>query len=101
MSFTGHRCVVSCYVNAGLNLFNTGCSQVCGLEPGDFVHTIGDAHIYMNHIDALSEQINRTPRAFPRLLLNPAVNSIDGFQYADFTIEGYNPDKPIKMDMAV
>eukprot|EP01041_Mallomonas_annulata_P005366 gene5366-10726_t len=75
-------------------------AQVCGLEPGDFVHTIGDAHIYLNHIDALKEQLKREPKAFPRLRMNPSITSIDGFTLKDFTIEGYNPDAAIKMEMA-
>ena len=65
------------------------------------MHTIGDAHIYLNHIDAVTQQIQRQPKAFPKLILNPKILNIDGFQLQDFTIEGYNPDATIKMDMAV
>ena len=76
-------------------------AQVCGLKPGDFVHTIGDAHIYSNHEEALREQLARRPRPFPSISVNPAVDDIDGFTFADFAIEGYNPDGIIKMKMAV
>jgi len=76
-------------------------AQVCGLKAGDFVHTIGDAHVYLNHIDALKVQIQRTPKEFPILSINETVKDIDGFSYSDFKIEGYNPDAAIKMDMAV
>jgi len=86
---------------ASYALLTTMMAQVCGLKPGDFVHTIGDAHVYVNHIEALQQQITRIPRSFPRLRINPAVTDIDGFQYSDFTIEGYNPDAAIKMAMAV
>ena len=76
-------------------------AQVCGLQPGEFVHTIGDAHVYTNHVDALKEQITRTPRAFPKIEVNDAPKDIDGFNFSDFTIVGYSPDKTIKMKMAV
>ena len=66
-------------------------AQVCGLKPGDFVHTLGDAHIYLNHFDQVHEQLSRTPRALPVMKLNPAVDSIFGFRYEDFTLEGYDP----------
>ena len=76
-------------------------AQVCGLKPGDFVHSIGDAHVYTNHVDALKEQIKRVPRVFPTIKINPDVTDIDGFHFSDFTIEGYNPDAAVKMKMAV
>lgn len=76
-------------------------AQVTGRKPGDFIHTIGDAHIYRNHIDALKEQLERTPRAFPKLVINPNKTNIDEFQLSDFEVVGYNPHKPIKMKMAV
>ena len=76
-------------------------AQVCGLKPGDFVHSIGDAHIYSNHEDALREQLNRQPKAFPRLEINPEKLDIDSFEYSDFTVVGYNPEGTIKMKMAV
>jgi thymidylate synthase len=86
---------------ASYSLLTCMVAQVCGLKPGDFVHTIGDAHVYTNHVDALKEQVLRQPRAFPQIKINPDVKDIDGFQYSDFTIEGYNPDATIKMKMAV
>ena len=76
-------------------------AQVCGLKAGDFVHSIGDAHVYLNHVDALKEQIQRTPKEFPRLLINPEVLDIDSFKFSDFTIENYNPLSTIRMKMAV
>lgn len=86
---------------ASYALLTVMMAQVCGLEPGDFVHSIGDAHVYVNHVEALREQLSRTPRAFPRLVLNPAVTDIDAFTFADLTLEGYAPDAAVKMKMAV
>lgn len=76
-------------------------AQVCGLKLGDFVHTLGDAHIYLNHFDQVHEQLSRTPRALPVMKLNPAVDSIFGFRYEDFTLEGYDPWPSIKAPIAV
>ena len=76
-------------------------AQVCGLKPGDFVHNLGDAHIYLNHFDQVHEQLSRTPRALPVMKLNPAVDSIFGFRYEDFTLEGYDPWPSIKAPIAV
>ena len=86
---------------ASYSLLTVMMAQVCGLKPGDFVHSIGDAHVYANHVDALKLQITRTPRAFPHIIINPQVTDIDGFKLSDFTIEGYAPDSTIKMKMAV
>ena len=86
---------------ASYSLLTRMVAQVCGLKAGDFVHCIGDAHVYTNHVDALKEQIGREPKPFPKLLINPNVTDIDAFQFSDFTIEGYNPDSTIKMKMAV
>jgi len=76
-------------------------AQVCGLEAGELVHTIGDAHVYLNHIEPLKEQLERTPRAFPRLEINPEKKEIDSFVYSDLKVEGYDPWPTIKMKMAV
>lgn len=76
-------------------------AQVCGLKAGEFIHTIGDAHVYLNHVDALKEQLTRTPRSFPKLRINPAKKHIDSFTFEDFTIEGYLPHESLKMKMAV
>jgi thymidylate synthase len=76
-------------------------AHVTGRKPGDFVHTIGDAHVYLNHVDALQTQLERTPRAFPKLQINPDKQNIDDFVFADFTVVGYQPHKTIKMEMAV
>ena len=86
---------------ASYSLLTRMVAQVCGLQAGDFVHCIGDAHVYANHVEALQEQIIRQPKAFPKLKINPSVTDIDGFKYSDFTIEGYNPDASIRMKMAV
>ncbi|GFH61817.1 hypothetical protein CTEN210_18293 [Chaetoceros tenuissimus] len=75
--------------------------QVTGRKPGDFVHTIGDAHVYLNHVDALKQQLDRPPRAFPKIKINPDKKNIDDFEYSDFEVIGYKPHKTIKMKMAV
>lgn len=76
-------------------------AQVCGLRPGDFVHTLGDAHIYRNHFDQAREQLTRTPRALPVMKINPEVKSIFDFHYSDFTLEGYDPLPHIKATVSV
>ena len=86
---------------ASYSLLTVMMAQVCGLKAGDFVHCIGDAHVYSNHVDALRTQIQRTPKPFPRLYINKEVRDMDQFSIKDFTIEGYNPDSTIKMKMAV
>lgn len=76
-------------------------AQVCGLKPGDFVHTLGDAHLYLNHLDQTREQLARAPRPLPTMKLNPAVQNIFEFKYEDFTLEGYDPYPAIKAPVAV
>lgn len=76
-------------------------AQVCGLQVGDFVHTLGDAHLYHNHIEQAKLQLSRQPRPLPHLRLNPEVKDLFGFCYDDFTIEGYDPHPHIKAEVAI
>lgn len=76
-------------------------AQVCGLKPGDFVHTLGDAHIYLNHLDQVNEQLSRELRALPVMHINPDVRDIFSFKYEDFTLEQYDPHPAIKAPVAV
>ena len=76
-------------------------AKVCGLEPGEYIHTFGDAHIYSNHMDQVETQLSRTPRALPQLKLNPKATDLFGFEFEDFTLEGYDPHPLIKAPVAV
>ncbi|MBO5758878.1 MAG: thymidylate synthase [Rikenellaceae bacterium] len=76
-------------------------AQVTGLQPGEFVHTLGDTHIYLNHFEQVQTQLERTPRALPRMKINPEVKSIFDFRYEDFTLEEYDPYPTIKAPIAV
>lgn len=76
-------------------------AQVTSLQPGEFILTLGDAHLYLNHVEQAREQLSRAPRPLPRMRLNPAVHEIDGFRYEDFALEAYDPHPPIKAPIAV
>ena len=76
-------------------------AQVCGLEPGDFIHTLGDAHIYLNHLPQVELQLSREPRPLPRMEINPDVKSIFDFRYEDFHLEGYDPWPAIRGEVSV
>lgn len=76
-------------------------AQVCELKVGDFVHTFGDAHIYLNHLAQVNEQLQRAHRALPKLILNPAIKDLFSFHFEDITIEGYDPHPAIKAPVAV
>jgi thymidylate synthase len=76
-------------------------AQVCGLKPGDFVHTFGDLHLYSNHVEQAKLQISREPRPLPRMKLNPAVKNIDHFKFEDFELVNYDPHPAIKAPIAV
>jgi thymidylate synthase len=76
-------------------------AQCCNLEPGDFIHTIGDAHLYLNHLDQAQEQLSRKPRKLPLMKLNPAIKDIFAFKFTDFILEDYNPHPMIKAPIAV
>jgi thymidylate synthase len=76
-------------------------AQAAGLRPGELIHTLGDAHLYLNHLEQADLQLTRTPRPLPRLKINPAVRSIFAFRYEDFDLSGYDPYPHIKAEVAV
>jgi thymidylate synthase len=86
---------------ASYALLTVMIAHVTGLKPGDFVHTLGDAHVYSNHVDALKEQCARIPRNFPKIRVKRDVTSIDDFKFEDFEVTDYNPHPKISMQMAV
>ena len=86
---------------ASYSLLTMMMAQVCGLAPGDFVHTFGDVHIYNNHIEQVKLQLSREPRPLPTMKLNPNVKSLFDFKYEDFTLENYNPYDAIKAPVSV
>ena len=75
-------------------------AKECGLEPGEFIHTLGDAHLYLNHQEQAAEQLSREPRKLPKMSLNPAVESIFDYKYEDFSLEGYDPHPAIKAPLS-
>jgi thymidylate synthase len=76
-------------------------AQVCNLKAKEFVHTFGDLHIYKNHVEQVREQLSRTPRQLPKLLINETIKDIDSFEYEDFELIDYNPYPPIRAQIAV
>jgi len=86
---------------ASYALLTVMMAQVTGLKPGEFIHTFGDAHLYLNHLEQTELQLQRTPRALPQLQLNPDVRSIFEFQFEDFALTGYDPHPHIKAPVAV
>ena len=76
-------------------------AQVCNLQPGEFIHALGDTHLYLNHLDQAREQLARTPRALPKMRINPQVKDLFAFHYEDFVLEGYEPHAAIRAPVAV
>jgi thymidylate synthase len=76
-------------------------AQVTGLDAGEFVHTLGDAHLYLNHLEQARLQLARAPRPLPKMILNPAVTDLFAFRYEDFSLEGYEPHPHIRAKVAV
>ncbi|SON56420.1 Thymidylate synthase [Hartmannibacter diazotrophicus] len=94
--FLGVPFNIACYA-----LLTQMMAQVTGLKPGEFVHTLGDAHLYLNHIEQAELQLSRAPRPMPRMRIDPTVRSIFDFRYEHFTVEGYDPHPAIKAPVAV
>lgn len=86
---------------ASYSLLTTMIAQVCNLEPGEFVHTFGDLHIYKNHFNQVQEQLSRTPKKLPQIKINPDKKDIFSFEYEDFELINYNPDPGIKAPIAI
>lgn len=86
---------------ASYSMLTMMMAQATGYKPGEFIHTLGDAHLYLNHIEQAKIQLSRTPKPLPRLLLNPDIKDIFEFKYEDFTLEGYDPHPHIKADVSV
>ena len=95
-----------CFLGVSFNiasyaLLTMMMAQATGLKPGDFVHTLGDAHLYLNHLDQARLQLTREPRPLPRMIINPDVKDIFGFSYGDFELTGYDPHPHIKAEVSV
>jgi thymidylate synthase len=86
---------------ASYALLTVMMAQVTRLEPGEFIHTFGDAHLYLNHLDQARLQLARAPRRLPRIRLDPAASDLFAFRYGDFALEGYEPHPHIKAEVAV
>lgn len=86
---------------ASYSLLTLMVAQVCGLQPGDFVHTLGDAHLYSNHLEQADTQLARAPKALPSMTLNADVKDLFAFQYDDFSLDGYDPHPHIKAKVAI
>lgn len=86
---------------ASYALLTTMVAQVCGFEPREFIHSFGDLHLYLNHLDQAREQLAREPKSLPRMWINPEVREIDDFTYADFRLENYDPHPHIKAEVSV
>jgi len=86
---------------ASYSLLTMMIAQVCGLQPGEFIHTFGDVHIYLNHMDQVKEQLSRDTKQIPKMKINPNVKNIDDFKHEDFELEDYDPHPPIKAPIAV
>lgn len=86
---------------ASYSLLTLMVAQACSLKPGDFVHTFGDCHLYLNHLEQAREQLSREPGVLPRMALNPEVSDLFDFQYDDFSLVGYDPQPAIKAPIAV
>jgi thymidylate synthase len=89
------------YNIASYALLTRMIAHVTGLAPGELIHTMGDAHVYNDHIDALEKQLKREPKSFPKLMIKRKVEDIDEFKIEDFVVEGYNPHGRIDMKMSV
>ena len=86
---------------ASYALFTMMLAQVCGYQPGEFIHTLGDAHLYRNHLDQARLQLSREPRAWPTMKINPEVKDLFSFKYEDFELVGYDPHPAIKAEVAI
>jgi len=86
---------------ASYSLLTLMIAQVCSLEPGEFIHTFGDAHLYLNHLDQAKLQLSRASRPLPKMIINPKVTDIFSFKFEDFTLEGYDPHPAIKAPVAI